>query len=263
VNDMNDLHMIQEPERLEALLLERAICNEPVMVDDEFEIVRVLRFLSGRRSTLLIRWQDDYFVAKCFFHAEKKAKDFQAELKGMDLLGQAVKQPEVCALLEHDQMDVILFEYLAEGEDLNALLESDPTSFAHAFVSLLADMQILFSFEVLQQDPHLGNFFWQDESIYWLDAGSVAKGAGSAQQQLSALALLLAQVPLPYLNAALAETERQFACILGVDAKAILNQTQNAKRRRALKHHEKLLRECTEVSVVDKANLKALVTRGL
>lgn len=208
----------------------------------------LMRYLPGRRSTYQLQIGNDIYLIKTFFHTNKKDKDTELEQKGSALLNQhKLNSPKILSSIHAKGAQILVYEWLESGDALLELAFNDQVAFKDAFNALL--IQLIKSFEagVIQNDMHLGNFFYDGKVVYWLDTGSIDKVNVTKATIQSHLSLLLAQVPLALLDWAFEKILLAFAESYRLDQASLKRSMHEQKHLRAMRYAKKLLRNCTEV----------------
>ena len=161
----------------------------------QYQILSVLRFLAGRRIVLHTSNESGEFVLKLFAAQGKGQQEYQRELTAHQHCSQA--DIAVAPILQHadDQQGIsfIIYAFLPKAVTLNAL--SEETCPLTALFDLFGRCH---HYQCYQQDPHLDNFVFSNNTLYLLDLASVVcpKKTLKMATCLNNLARLMAQFPL-------------------------------------------------------------------
>jgi len=169
----------------------------------ELQIESILRIVPGKRIVALTQWQSRPVIVKLFFQPGHWQRNFQADVRGINLLIQSdIPTPKILgrATLIGDQGAVLLMEYLREGTGLLSLLNgADTEADKHAAVEMaVATIASCHKSGVWQQDIHLDNFMFFNERVFVLDGGDI-KLTGidiDGETKMGNLAMFFAQFPV-------------------------------------------------------------------
>ncbi len=162
---------------------------------------KILRIIPGKRLVISGIWQDKPVVAKLFFDTHRAKQHWQKEITGAKKLHENnIPTPQ----LLHEVMSVdrrayvLIFEHIAESEDLASIWKNRPTIAAvlpilQQAITELATQHVL---GIMQHDLHLKNFLLADNKIYTLDGAQIEVTAPLLSRTLSMenLALFFAQL---------------------------------------------------------------------
>lgn len=142
----------------------------------EITLERTLRELAGRRSVHKGQWGSTFIVAKRYLAHPKQSRDRQQEwkhLKKLYTLGLNVPEP-LCWGVDNTGAEIVLLRYLENGQNLQDYLFANcpRQERQEIFQQLMETLAGHHRAGLWQRDIHLGNFIWDGEQLYALDAAS-------------------------------------------------------------------------------------------
>jgi len=237
-------------------------------------VSHLLRLLPGKRIVGKARWCDKPVLAKLFV-ARANTRHWERERQGIAAL-QAANLPTPAVLGGgrlagggHFLLTEFLFgsRTLAERwSGVENCRPGDPRAL-DILQPAFALLGRLHAAGLIQTDLHLGNFLEHDGELLLIDGDGiepVAKGAAASEQALDNLALLVAQLPLPWepcldvlVAAYSAEQER-----LRPERDALLQAIERAREQRLTHFLGKTLRDCSQFAVRGTTSLFTAVVRA-
>ncbi len=226
------------------------------------EVETVLRYLPGKRLACQARWKGEKVFAKLFYR-KLSSENYQRELHGAALIKE--KNIRAARLLEtytNKQCHIIFYELLHGS--LFSLAGEDNKE------QRLADLKKVFEFvaelhnaDLIHNDLHINNLFLVKDALYLLDTGSVNREVGE-NRKIENFASLIAQFPLCD-HAALVIQKNFYERTRGIN---LLKQDLEKNVRDCWQHRKKqflkkIMRNCTEVSMIEDKNRYVLVKRNL
>ena len=176
-------------------------CGSPL---DEISLegVKCLRHLAGRRTVWQVLHEGSTMLLKLFYKHPKQLRDVGREWDNASrLYDEGVQIPKpLFTGRSSDGVSVVAFEFIDNGRVLGeALAGADVSVQQNSLSQLLAMHAQLHSLGCYQSDNHLGNYLWNDNDLYMLDAAScVFKSASlSIGERIKNMAMLEANIPLP------------------------------------------------------------------
>ena len=156
----------------------------------EITLQFTFRKLKGRRSVDRALWGSTPIVVKRYFPHPKQSRDRQREwerLKKLYSLGLDVPEP-LCWGVDNTGAEVVVLRYLENGRNLEDYLFADCSQQERQviFQQLMEVLATHHRAGLWQGDSHLGNFIWDGEKLYALDAASFKFVSGSLNLALRA-----------------------------------------------------------------------------
>lgn len=214
----------------------------------KYQVLSVLRFLAGRRIVLHASNGSGEFVLKLFAAQGKGQQEYQRELKAHQHCTQA--DISVAPILQHadDQQGIsfIVYAFLPKAVTLNALSEE-----AFPLTALFDLFGRCHQNQCYQQDPHLDNFVFSNNTLYLLDLASVvcSKKPLKMATCLNNLARLMAQFPLEQQEWLLNGLPTYFAArnmvLDPIVEQQLLGKIKKARDYRQTHYLKKQFRACT------------------
>lgn len=158
---------------------------------------KILRLLPGKRWVVLAEWNQQRVVAKIYW---QQPKIWQRELAAARALHKAqITTPPLLGWghTPCKAAQFILFAYIPDAVELTALNSLTPLTLQQLVIlkQVIACIAKLHQAGLLQQDIHLNNFLWANETIYVIDGDSIKIQSGelSSKKSQKNLALFFAQ----------------------------------------------------------------------
>ncbi len=222
-----------------------------------------LRILPERREVHSGHWVegDQAIVSKCYLPHKRKERDSQREWQGLKRLNAfrlPAPKPLFSAENPIDGSIWVVMRYIEGARPLQTLLsELNKEETVEVMRQLAEIMQQMHADGARQTDQHIGNWAYDGEQVYLLDAGTVQfqDAALSSEQSLNDLAALCATLAPQALQAfhhALKQPQQ---------LEALKAATTESHRRRLRRHYQKTRRECTEYGVRDSHQSKGLFSK--
>lgn len=219
-----------------------------------YQCIESFRLLPGRRLTALAKSGTKKYVVKIFANTRRAMNDYQAEIKGFEILHNA--SYDVPARIYYGPADngvkLIVYQYVARARTLSEIFAYKHKSklpkphlkrLIELFVQLRRD-------NLVHEDPHLDNFLLKGDDIYVLDMGAVRKVRNEHLIDRN-MALAVAQFPRslhveePWLDHYLAELQNTDESLRG-ELVQLIRKQQDWRENHVLK---KIYRECTAFHV--------------
>lgn len=216
----------------------------------DYELLKTLRHLQGRRSTLLVREKDsaELLVLKLFIASGKGQREFEHELSVHSYCCKhQIPVADIRSEINSDNgVSAIAYLYLPNATEIsNMSFDTQPID---KLFELFATCHLAGCY---QDDPHLGNFVLSGGKLYLLDLASVVISGKPVSLALSLknIASLLVQWPeiqQPELHAKLPSYFTKRALIFNQQASIdIQNQYQKVRQHHQRHYLKKQLRNCT------------------
>ncbi len=232
-------------------------------------IEQVLRWLPGKR--LVARISSAAFseprLLKIFF-GPRQQRDYQRELNGCrGFIEGRVDTPKLLSECAGASSSLLEWTYLAGAESFEARWQRvADTERKVLYAQLLQLVARLHNAGLVQQDFHLDNLLYVDETLYLIDGGAVEVLGRPAQssEALDNLALVLA-VLYPVFDRWLAEGEAHYrgASELQLPAQLDLPALVQAKRKWRERFLQKVFRTCTAFEMERSFGRYQVVRRSL
>lgn len=213
-----------------------------------YQIQSVLRFLTGRRIVLHASNDSGEFVLKLFAAKGKGQQEYKRELAAHQHCMQA--DINVAPILQNaeDQQGVsfIVYAFLPKAVTLNALSEEE-----FPLTALFDLFGRCHQHQCYQQDPHLDNFVFSNNTLYLLDLSSVVMQKKPLKMVtcLNNLSRLIAQFPLEQQEWLLNALPGYFAArgmvLDPIVEQQLLGKVNKARHYRQTHYLKKQFRACT------------------
>ncbi|MDR2450636.1 MAG: hypothetical protein LBE85_02450 [Candidatus Accumulibacter sp.] len=232
---------------------------------EAIRVLRLLRVLPGKRLTGEARWRGRRVLAKLFVAEGGAGRHWRRERRGLDLLREAgLPAPEVAGAGRLDGDGYFLLT--AFFEDSRTLADEWVLAPEARTMELLRQaftlLGRLHAAELIQNDPHPGNFLEHAGRLFFIDGDGVERARGKEQARDN-LALLLAQLP-PACESRFDELLTAYAPerMSRAHGEALSEAVERAREKRLADFLGKTLRECSQFSVRRTARRFSSVARA-
>lgn len=214
------------------------------LADKKYQLLAVLRHLSGRRIVLHANALAGEVVLKLFEPTGKGQQEFLREIAAHQYCVKAgIAVPDIVTQgAQQSGVNFISYAYLPAAETLNSLpFAQQPLT---QLFSLFAHCHTAGCY---QQDPHLDNFIWSKNQLFLVDLASVECGHKSLTEslRLDNLAQLIAQWPIEQQAELLATAQTYFERHGQPSEKLFQQKLFKARAARQRHYLKKQLRNCT------------------
>lgn len=211
------------------------------------EVEEILRLLPGRRLVARVRLDGRELVLKLF----ARRRHWRRELAGLEALREAgLPVPELIGARELSDGYLVLLQFLSGAQTLERRLGEEGDDLArHRLLAEAAGLVArMHAAGLCQEDIHLGNFLLTRDRMYLIDGGTVRRSRASPRAALDNFACFFAQLGLPEQSIA-AGLLAAGGTARASDGERLGAVTRRHARRRAERHAQKAVRDCSAFAV--------------
>lgn len=235
----------------------------------DVELLQRLRYLPGRRSVWMARFGERKILLKLYVPHSKQERDAGNEWKNAVVLQDAeldVPDPLFQGRSEGGVISVA-FTFVEGGTTLDEVFQSesltDESDRHRDILFRLVDLhRRQHEAGVYQKDDHLGNYLWNGEKVWMLDAGTCVCTSAplTGKERLKNMALLAANMPLS-LNDEFHNALKQSYGADGFDDDIFKSEEKEAILTRLRNYYKKTRRSCSEFEHIKTSRREILLCR--